>query len=112
MDCPFCGNKMDEGEVRFPPKSNSITGFKGEIGWFEDRSWIKDIKLGNCSGGYVPFFKAMKCDECHKLIMDIELPEDLQIDKMTCPNCGARIDSDYPKCPECKYDFYDDSEDE
>jgi len=28
-----------------------------------------------------------------------------RISKIICPNCGARHDMDYPKCPDCKHQY-------
>lgn len=107
MDCPFCGKEMISGAVKLPPASKALLPYKGDVGWYENDRYVEEIRLGNSMGGFNPCFRAYRCDDCHKLIMSIEVPEDLEIDKMTCPNCGARIDYDYPKCPECKYNFYD-----
>ena len=30
-----------------------------------------------------------------------------QIEQAECPNCGRTHDTDYPKCPFCKYNYYD-----
>ena len=48
------------------------------------------------------------CPKCHKLEFyageEEALTED--IPKRICPSCGTSHDFDYPKCPNCKYDYY------
>ncbi len=49
-----------------------------------------------------------KCDQCGKFeFFQMEEGVEDQIDQMECPNCGRIHDIDYPKCPFCKYDYYD-----
>ncbi len=37
---------------------------------------------------------------------DMEFDEDIDcLPQKSCPGCGESIDIDYPKCPECGYDF-------
>ena len=45
-----------------------------------------------------------KCDVCGKL--EFFQIEDDQIEQIKCPNCGKTHDMDYPKCPFCKYNYY------
>ena len=111
MDCPFCGKEMEEGEIFLPLHGSAIANYNGEVMWSGKSKNESSIRLGGKPAGFSRYYKANKCNECRKLIMDIVLPEDTEIDKMTCPNCGASIDADYPKCPECKYDFYEGSDD-
>ncbi len=48
------------------------------------------------------------CPECRKL--EFFLAENETIDdetpKMTCPDCGTVHDFDYPKCPNCKHEYF------
>ena len=30
-----------------------------------------------------------------------------EIEKRTCPNCGKTHDIDYPKCPNCKFNYFE-----
>ena len=32
-------------------------------------------------------------------------PQDDELPKKTCPDCGKEIDFDSPKCPFCRYEF-------
>ena len=104
MNCPFCGKQMNEGELFLLLRGSSIANYHGEVTWRGDTG-EETIKLSRKSDGFYPYFKARKCNECRKLIMEIE--EDVEIGKRICPECGASIDYDYPKCPECRHDFYD-----
>ena len=60
------------------------------------------------------------CPDCGKFIaifdvekqfgfeegFDMELNEDIDcLPQKSCPQCGETIDIDYPKCPECGYNF-------
>lgn len=47
-----------------------------------------------------------KCDECGKFEF-FEAEGEEKIKQVECPNCGRTHDMDYPKCPFCKYNYYD-----
>lgn len=47
-----------------------------------------------------------KCDECGKFEF-FQMEGEEQIEQVKCPNCGKTHDMDYPKCPFCKYNCYD-----
>ncbi len=48
------------------------------------------------------------CPKCRKL--EFFLAENETIDdetpKRTCPDCGTVHDFDYPKCPNCKHEYF------
>ena len=48
------------------------------------------------------------CPKCRKL--EFFLAENEEIDdetpKRTCPDCGTVHDFDYPKCPNCKHEYF------
>ena len=48
------------------------------------------------------------CPKCRKL--EFFLAENETIDdetpKQTCPECGTVHDFDYPKCPNCKHEYF------
>ena len=48
------------------------------------------------------------CPKCRKL--EFRLAENETIDdetpKQTCPDCGTVHDFDYPKCPNCKHEYF------
>lgn len=48
------------------------------------------------------------CPKCRKL--EFFLAENETIDdetpKKTCPDCGTVHDFDYPKCPNCKHEYF------
>ena len=48
------------------------------------------------------------CPKCRKLEFFLAENEVLDDDtpKKTCPNCGTVHDFDYPKCPNCKHEYF------
>ncbi|MBQ3184109.1 MAG: hypothetical protein IJB57_10655 [Clostridia bacterium] len=49
------------------------------------------------------------CPACHKLefyASDNEVGDD-DLPKKTCPVCGTVHDFDYPQCPKCKHNYYE-----
>lgn len=54
------------------------------------------------------YLKKAKKYHREKAEMDNEQPEDTAEDELwqrTCPQCGQSHDFDYPKCPNCRYDY-------
>ena len=49
------------------------------------------------------------CPLCRKLefVAAEEGNGEEDLPQKTCPACGTRHDFDYPKCPSCKYDYYE-----
>ena len=48
------------------------------------------------------------CPKCRKLEFFLAENEALDDDtpKRTCPDCGTVHDFDYPKCPNCKHEYF------
>lgn len=48
------------------------------------------------------------CPKCRKLEFFLAENETLddETPKKTCPKCGAVHDFDYPKCPNCKHEYF------
>lgn len=48
------------------------------------------------------------CPNCRKLefYADEGEADDEALPQKTCPVCGTVHDFDYPKCPNCKHDYY------
>ena len=48
------------------------------------------------------------CPKCRKLEFFLAENEVLDDDtpKRTCPDCGTVHDFDYPKCPNCKHEYF------
>ena len=48
------------------------------------------------------------CPKCRKLEFFLAENEALDDDtpKKTCPKCGTLHDFDYPKCPNCKHEYF------
>ncbi len=50
------------------------------------------------------------CPDCGKV--ELFTPEELgrysdpTLPQKKCPNCGSEHDFDFPKCPECGFDYY------
>lgn len=50
------------------------------------------------------------CPRCGKVEFFLAEPvlADQGTPQKTCPQCGRSHDFDYPKCPFCQYDYYED----
>ncbi len=46
------------------------------------------------------------CSGCGKFEF-FQMSEEDQVEQIECPNCGKTHDIDYPKCPFCKYKYYE-----
>lgn len=46
------------------------------------------------------------CDGCGKFEF-FQMSEEDKVEQIVCPNCGKTHDIDYPKCPFCKYKYYE-----
>lgn len=97
--CLRCGTEMEylkETKIQL-----------GEQGFFGD-NW-SHIAAGALS---VHIFR---CPVCGKLEFfdpyifengpEEEAMEDEEIEQVQCPNCGTVHDMDYPRCPNCKYEY-------
>ena len=54
------------------------------------------------------FLKETKRYYKEKTVLENEVIDETvedEISKRTCPKCGESIDIDFPKCPNCKYNF-------
>lgn len=89
LNCLRCGNSM-----RYIKSEKIQLGQSGLI--------LGDIP--NYIAGALPV-DIYKCNECCKIEF-FQMEED-QIEQAECPNCRKIHDIDYPKCPFCKYDYYD-----
>ena len=50
------------------------------------------------------------CPDCDKMEFfhaKDEAPQDEPLPKRICPKCGDEHDFDYPKCPKCKFDYFE-----
>ena len=95
--CPHCGTAMQYAAQ----KQIQL----GETGWL-----LGD--LPNLLAGSLTVDICI-CPTCRKLeffaVEGDDLTEeaaDEALPQKTCPACGAVHDFDYPKCPQCKYDYY------
>lgn len=46
------------------------------------------------------------CPACGKLEFFQSEQEQQTLPQKQCPQCGRQVDFDFPRCPECGYDFY------
>ena len=46
------------------------------------------------------------CPDCRKLEFFLADADEEDIPQKQCPNCGKQHDFDYPRCPFCKYSYY------
>lgn len=76
----------------------------GQTGWLLGDlsnllSGALDLLIYTCPKcGKVEFFRPMEDEEGYSEEVD-------RIAQIKCPKCGVTHDMDYPKCPNCKYDY-------
>lgn len=113
MKCDICGCEMSKG--------NTYLGISG----FGNKSLLHTVASFRINDNLIcesteNKLKGWYCPSCEKFIavfdvetqygfeegFDMDLDEDIDsLPQKCCPNCGESIDIDYPKCPECGYDF-------
>ena len=65
-----------------------------------------DNLLNLISGGLkVSIFVCPKCRKLEFFLAENENLDD-ETPKQTCPDCGTVHDFDYPKCPNCKHEYF------
>ena len=93
----FCDIDVHTGGLIESPIVNKLIAFGtmlaiSSLGLFFGISCLKEtIK-------YYKDKKAMESETVDETVKD-------EIWKRTCPNCGEAHDIDYPKCPNCKYNY-------
>lgn len=93
LNCLRCGNSM-----KYIKSEKIQLGQSGLI--------LGDIPNYVAGALAVDIYKCNECDKIEFFQMSGEQVED-QIAQVKCPNCGTTHDIDYPKCPFCKYNYYD-----
>lgn len=53
----------------------------------------------------VQIFVCPKCRKLEFFLAENEMLDD-ETPKKTCPKCGTVHDFDYPKCPNCKHEYF------
>ena len=88
--CPHCDTEM-----------NYIGTKKLQLG---ETGWVLG-DLPNLIAGAMEV-DIYTCASCGKI--EVFMPEDnnSEIGLRECPNCGKKHEFDDPKCPFCKYDYY------
>ena len=94
MDCLRCGSHMrllGSEQIQLG-KTGFLTGV-----WSNIFSGALEVTIYQCSNcGKIEFFNSERTDS------PAEMPQ------RTCPHCGFKHDFDYPKCPKCAYNYYQD----
>lgn len=91
-DCPYCAAAM-----------RHLSDEKIQLG---QTGWILG-DLSNLLAGSLPV-RILYCPECGKLdffLREDDADPDDRLPQRTCPSCGLQHDFDYPKCPNCNYDY-------
>lgn len=114
MKCEYCGREMKKGKV------NLRIGGIGKRGFFLHTIAAFCINNNVICENTDNEVQGWYCPSCEKFIavfdaetqygfeegFDMDLDEEIDsLPQKCCPNCGEDIDIDYPKCPECGYDF-------
>ena len=73
----------------------------GQTGWF-----LGDLPNLFAGSLDVAIYACQKCGKLEFYQIN-QTDEDSEIAQKKCPRCGKEHDFDYPKCPFCKYDYYD-----
>ena len=91
MECLRCGKQM----IFIKRESLQL----GRTGWF-----LGD--LSNLLAGALEVNIYM-CEGCGKIEFYSGEYAEEELMQKECPNCGKMHDFDYPKCPFCKYDYFE-----
>lgn len=107
MVCGICGSRMKIGRFRIMGGKTFTT-----VGWFDGDQLVCESNDQETSGFYCEgcgimmgvFFRGRQVGFTDKYRQDLDENIDT-LPKKTCPDCGAVLDVDYPRCPECGYLF-------
>ena len=96
MNCLRCGSPMrfiKSEQLQFG-RADALTGV-----WSNIFSGALAVEIYQCEAcGKLEFFSREELEPSESL--SDGLPQ------RTCPQCGLEHDFDYPKCPNCGYDYY------
>lgn len=110
MICGQCGSRMLQGEFRMEQRSidSGIYRAYPVAAWYENGEKIFETPINRTLGFY--------CAECGAMVGIFTRTKpvgfagrykadlDDSIDRLPykiCPECGLKMDIDYPRCPEC-----------
>ncbi|MBO5701197.1 MAG: hypothetical protein J6S71_02040 [Clostridia bacterium] len=92
MKCLRCGEEM-----------HYLSREKLQLG---KTGWVLGDLPNLLSGALdVEIFVCSKCRKIEFFVVEGAIQED-ELPKMTCPECGAVHDFDYPKCPKCNHEYF------
>ena len=98
-------HKFDIAVLCFGLRSDFQTKlFPGSKRLFEIADSISEIK-SICKCGSKAIVNA-RFDACGKIEFFLADATDAALPQRQCPNCGKKHVFDYPKCPFCKYDYF------
>ena len=114
MICGSCGRRMKIGKFKISVHGiATISGYaypKAE--WYDGDNLVCETDVNETMGFY--------CDGCGVMLgvffrnrqvgFTSEYSQDLDdrvdhLPKKECPDCGAELDIDFPRCPECGFIF-------
>ena len=108
MICEKCGTEMVRGYVSFPQDFHHPLISCNDLEFYVDDHKLDSLHAKSANGWY--------CIECGKFLAEFSIKPnaiyedgfDMDFDDETdmlpqknCPECGAQVDIDYPKCPGC-----------
>lgn len=91
----------------------SIKGYAyPQVGWYDGDELVCESEDTETTGFYCDscgvmlgvFFRGKQVGFTEEFRHDLDDSIDI-LPKKTCPDCGAELDIDYPRCPECGYLF-------
>lgn len=115
MICGVCGHNMLKGEFHLEHRSTDMGVYRSYpvAAWYENGEKVAETAIDNTLGYY--------CPECGAMVGIFPYTKpvgfagrykadlDDKIDKLPvkiCPDCGKELDIDYPRCPNCGFEFF------
>ncbi len=115
MMCGICGRPMIEGEFRLEQRSidKGIYRSYPVAAWYKDNEKIAETALDRTLGFYCPecgavagiFMSTKPVGFVGRFNADLDDRID-QLPVKKCPDCGKVLEIDYPRCPECGFEFF------
>ncbi len=110
MLCGICGQRMKSG--KFVINTHSAARSYSSVSWYEGNNLVAETNTDKTTGFFCQncgiimgvFFGARQVGFTSDYSQNLDDNID-SLPKKICPDCGTKLDIDYPRCPECGYLF-------